>query len=125
MKDFLKSHRFAPGGVSAHDRAVNAAKSAQLQKSSDAEREAKIQLNKLKADIAYYRSPTYYMDKLPTPLASSKTDADGRFTMKLPQGKYAIAASATREVLSSTESYYWLVWVDATGPERSLMLSND
>lgn len=73
----------------------------------------------------YFDSPKYYFENLPTPIGISKTDADGKFTLSLPPGKYAIAATSSREVFKNTESYYWLVWVNISSPNQSLMLSND
>lgn len=67
-----------------------------------------------------------YFEKLPTPTAVAKTDADGRFTLTLPLGKYVIAAKSSRR-LSKTDSefYFWLVRLDTSSINQSLMLSND
>lgn len=67
----------------------------------------------------------YYFANLPAPLVTSKTDADGKFNLSLPQGKYVIAAESSRDVVGRVENYYWLVWVDATSPNNSVILSND
>ncbi len=72
----------------------------------------------------YYDSGDYYFEKLPTQVAESKTDADGKFNLLLPRGKYVIAAKSSR-LANETEKYFWLVWVDTASPNHSVMLSND
>jgi hypothetical protein len=68
-----------------------------------------------------------YFTDLPTPLTSTKTDADGKFTLQLPAGqRAAFAATAGRETPGGMENYYWMVWFtphDST--ENRIMLSND
>jgi len=62
---------------------------------------------------------------MPGPARSAKTDADGKFQMKIPRsGSYVVAASSSRFVGGSTEKYYWLVKVDPR-KESTIMLSND
>ena len=78
-----------------------------------------------KAEINRYDSPEYYFDSIPPGLVTTKTDADGRFSMSLPKGRFALAANTNRRVGSDTEQYYWLVWVETASPEISVMLSND
>jgi hypothetical protein len=67
----------------------------------------------------------YYLQTLPAPKFISKTDADGKFFLTLPKGKYAITASSSRNVGSTSEAYHWLVVVDTASDTKSLMLSND
>ena len=69
-------------------------------------------------------SPYYFQD-LPAAVATGKTDADGKFTLTLPPGKYVFAATASRSVSKDTEQYAWLVKVDASNPVHGLLLSND
>ena len=68
-----------------------------------------------------------YFLNLPTPIATTKTDADGKFTLQLPAGqRVALAATAGRETPGGMENYYWMVWFtphDST--ENRIMLSND
>lgn len=73
----------------------------------------------------YFDSAKYYFENLPAQVALSKTDADGKFTLSLPPGKYAVAAKSSRDVFGNTENYYWLVWVDTSSPNHSVMLTND
>lgn len=79
----------------------------------------------IKNKFDYFDTPKYFFESLPTPIDISKTDADGKFTLSLPPGKYAIAATSSREVFKNTESYYWLVWVNTSLRNQSLILSND
>ena len=70
------------------------------------------------------RSVAAYFLDLPQPVATAKTDADGRFTLTLPdEGEYVMVASSTRAVFSQTENYYWMVRVDPQ--QSSITLSND
>jgi hypothetical protein len=64
---------------------------------------------------------------LPTSDVKGITDAEGRFSIKLPtRGKFAIAARAQRNVFGSTEHYYWLMWVSMDGEKsKQIMLSNN
>jgi len=81
---------------------------------------------KLLKQSDYFDSAQFYFEGLPTPVGTSKTDADGKFALSVPAGKYVIAANSSRDVGKDTESYFWLVLVDTTSrPNQSVMLSND
>jgi len=69
---------------------------------------------------------SHYFKDLPTPLASTITDADGKFSLEIPkQGKFAVAAHASREILSAKEEYYWMAWESLNGKESAnLILGN-
>lgn len=67
----------------------------------------------------------FYLPNLPDPKFISKTDAEGKFTLKLPSGKYVITANTSRDIFGSTENYRWLVTVDTSNTNQPLMLSND
>ena len=44
------------------------------------------------------------------PIATTKTDADGKFTVNIPsEGEFAIVAYSERQTLKDTENYYWIV----------------
>jgi len=75
----------------------------------------------------FWLSSELYFQKLPTHLATAKTktDADGKFSMKLPAGRYVVAAAATRKVSDKEEKYFWLIRVDTSARNESVMLSND
>lgn len=72
----------------------------------------------------YLHSALYYFSDLPTPLQTTKTDADGKFTFKVPKGTYVIAATSSRAIGKGTESYCWLVKVVADA-DKKVMLAND
>lgn len=80
---------------------------------------------KLQSEFEYFDSPGYYLQGLPPSVSVSKTDADGKFALTVPAGKYVIAAATSRSVFKDTEQYYWLVKVDASLAVQPLMLSND
>ncbi|MBI3879885.1 MAG: hypothetical protein HY301_07440 [Verrucomicrobia bacterium] len=68
-----------------------------------------------------------YFAGLPEPVSTAKTDADGKFSLKLPaKTRFAIAAEAERTTPAGRESYNWLVWVSVDDDKgKSIMLSND
>lgn len=71
-------------------------------------------------------SPWRHLLSLPTPIATATTNADGKFEIRLPKtGRYALAARASRRVVDKDETYYWLVWVQADGSPKTLLLSNN
>lgn len=80
-------------------------------------------------DLTDYESAETYFDDVyfPQGVTSATTDAEGKFTLKLPKpGRYAIAARAERNVINKTEEYYWLVWINADGrATKTIMLSNN
>lgn len=70
-----------------------------------------------------FKSGKRYFAPLPVGIVTAKTDADGKFKLNFPAGKYALAARASRHVFDTIEEYYWLVWVDASS--INIMLTND
>lgn len=67
----------------------------------------------------------FFIENLPQPKFISKTDADGKFALTLPKGKYAITANSSRNIFGSSETYHWLVYVDTSSSNQLLILSND
>lgn len=65
-----------------------------------------------------------YFKNLPHPIASAKTDADGKFKMELPAstGQTVVVASATGLLPGALENYYWTVKIT---PPATVTLSND
>jgi hypothetical protein len=57
----------------------------------------------------------FYVQALPSPVASAKTNADGQFTLRLRPGRYALVGHGQRKVGDSEEEYYWLTWVTFGG----------
>jgi len=74
-----------------------------------------------------WNSGARYFASLPSPVASVKTDADGKFSIPLHRSATVVlAASATRRLPDKTENYYWLVTVSLDGqPSKRIFLSND
>ena len=73
----------------------------------------------------YLNSGAPYFKNLPHPIASVKTDADGKFKLELPSStdQVIVVASATRHVpTGERENYFWAVKVT---PPATVMLSND
>lgn len=75
--------------------------------------------------------PSVFLAGLETtirPLATVKTDADGKFTTAIPVAKrIALLATATRLTAGETEEYRWLLWVPINKGEKkvSVTLAND
>ncbi len=59
------------------------------------------------------------------PVGEVKTDADGKFTLKLPKGNYLVYALAQRTIYKETEHYSWKVPIALTKDKEQLFLSND
>jgi hypothetical protein len=83
--------------------------------------------NQLTGEYRYVTSVKYYIERLPAPFRTTKTNSDGRFSMKIPaDGEFAISATATRYVGEVAELYLWLLRVRAQpGQSQTIMLSND
>ncbi|MEY2495575.1 MAG: hypothetical protein QOJ45_2067 [Verrucomicrobiota bacterium] len=74
--------------------------------------------------LGYLISGTRLFEHLPAPIASTKTDADGNFTIEVPYRDAVVLVAATnRRVFDKTETYHWLVPLEATSGR--VMLSND
>jgi len=72
----------------------------------------------------YLNSGAPYFKNLPPPIASVKTDADGKFKLELPSStdQVIVVASATRHVpTGERENYFWAVKVT---PPATVTLSN-
>ena len=80
-----------------------------------------------KSSTEFFLDPDKYFTQLPHGVATATTDADGKFTLKLPKaGRYVFAARAERKVVDKTEKYYWLVWASVYGNEsKTVTLSNN
>lgn len=68
----------------------------------------------------------YYIEGSPAALQSSKTNADGNFSLKIKEGRYALVAHSTRDIGGSTEHYCWILWISVkSGEANKIILSND
>ena len=67
-----------------------------------------------------------YLSKLPPPVASVVTDADGKFLAKIPKtGRFVVVATTQRMVMTNTEHYDWLIWASLEGQKsKTILLSN-
>lgn len=93
-----------------------------VKRAGEKEREYK---NKL-AESESYNKASFYIAGLPTPIQIAKTDADGKFTLKLKPGKYGLVAFSRRQIIDATEEYFWLIWVNVDEKQsKRIMLSND
>ncbi len=72
----------------------------------------------------YSLSAFYYLRKLHDPVATVRTDADGKYSLSLPPGKFALAARASRKVGDLEETYSWLVSIDVARAPIALNLAN-
>ncbi len=69
--------------------------------------------------------PGLIVSSIPKNAISAVTNADGKFSLRLPQsGKYAIFAKGQRRVGDKDEKYFWLEFVEPKTETQSLMLSN-
>ena len=79
----------------------------------------------LKYRLEYLDSAAPFFEALPASVTTTKTDADGKFQLRLPSsGEFVLAARATRSVIADFEVYFWLLGVDVNGA-ATVMLSND
>jgi hypothetical protein len=85
------------------------------------------ELDAMRAHIirrVYLKSASYYFSDLPPPIQSTKTDADGNFIFKLPEGSYVLVAASQRRISEKLEFYNWMVKV-AVHADKRVMLAND
>lgn len=74
----------------------------------------------------YWQSPEYYLKGLNQCEVSTKTDSDGKFTLELPASKkYSLSAETSRRVFKSSETYWWLFWIDPTNQNQKITFNND
>lgn len=64
---------------------------------------------------------------LGSPVSAVQTDADGKFKLMTPRsGEFVLSASASRDVGSSSETYFWIITHSLDGKDHSqILLSND
>jgi hypothetical protein len=80
--------------------------------------------------MAYYLSypdmaKMLIFDDLPAELAVATTDADGKFTMRLPANTpIVLAAHSSRSAGNTTEEYYWLCRFSVSSSGNTILLSN-
>jgi hypothetical protein len=86
----------------------------------------KPKLDSAEIALAYARSAAPWFEGIPQAIVTASTDGDGKFSMRLPRsGKFAIVAHASRQVFSSREEYYWIIWTSLEGEaSNNVTLSN-
>lgn len=85
---------------------------------------ARERLNVASARQKLLHSAAPYFVDLPGSIATTKTDADGRFKLNLPdEGDFAVVASSTRAVFNTVEKYFWVIRLKPQ--DSTLTLSND
>jgi hypothetical protein len=79
----------------------------------------------LRYRLEYLDSAAPFFAALPASVTTAKTDADGKFQLRLPSsGEFVLAARATRRVGEDFEVYFWLIGVNVNGA-ATVILSND
>lgn len=75
-----------------------------------------------------------YFSNMPMPIATAKTDADGKFSLSSPvkeqgdtkNGRFVLAAKAQRKVPSRTEKYFWIIRINSkVKANPRVIFSND
>ena len=85
------------------------------------------ELTVLKIKIQSTRSRQFLLEGLDVGKEITKTNADGKFSIKINRNeRYAILAQTNRQTLNSKEEYCWLIWASLDGkPTKNIILSND
>ncbi len=76
------------------------------------------------ADADKNKTSAWYFRDLPPSVAQTTTDSEGKFVLSVPTGEYAIAATASRDIVGETETYHWLVKVNVNKEKQTVTLSN-
>jgi len=81
----------------------------------------------LLAKYYYYHSQAYYITGLPAPLMDVETDADGMFSIQIPNtGSWVLGSYDQRKVMHKWESCFWLSRVGKHAIARNeIVLSNN
>lgn len=88
--------------------------------------EIRPKLDSAEVTLAYVHSAAPWFEGMPKATVTASTDSDGKFSMRLPRsGKFALVAHASRQVFSSKEEYYWIVWASLEGEaSKNVTLNN-
>lgn len=74
---------------------------------------------------ATWPTAQHYFRNFPETTLSTRTDADGKFSISFPKGqRYVLAAHAARVTDSVQERYYWLIRVSDDAHGKKILLSN-
>jgi len=81
-------------------------------------------LNSLKKQYELFKKGSFILDCVKTNIVTKAiTNADGQFSMKVPNEKIALFATTSRNIINEPEEYYWLIWIDRD--VKHVMLSNN
>lgn len=81
-------------------------------------------LNIVRKEYNLFQKGSFIADCVTTDIiAKATTNADGQFSMVVPNQKIALFASTSRNILGDTEDYYWFIWVNKE--ESHVMFSNN
>jgi hypothetical protein len=69
--------------------------------------------------------PGYYLASIPGLKGLGKTDAEGKFSVRIPLGNTVIVAHGQRTVSDHVEDYYWAIKSNGVDLKKDLYLSND
>jgi hypothetical protein len=108
-----------------HTAVYGSYKQGEISRLSDLRIAASALCEEASSHAAWLQSSSMFFEKLPhAAIASVKTDADGRFTITVPNRTIVLGAKASRRIpFGGAELYYWLVRVDPHTDR--IMLSND
>jgi hypothetical protein len=86
----------------------------------------RIEYDSLLDNMFQYFRDVFSRKGLSTTMLTTKTDADGKFTLSLKPGKYALVASSSRMAGGETEEYHWLIRITVKPNQQTkITLSND
>lgn len=74
---------------------------------------------------SYLGSAKPFFNALPKPIATARTDADGKFKIQASSGKLALAATAYRRIVDEVEQYFGVIGVEINRSPATVTLSND
>jgi hypothetical protein len=60
-------------------------------------------------DVANDMTVYEYLQALPKPIARTRADSEGKFSITVPAGEYALTAVEQRNVIEKDEFYQWVV----------------
>lgn len=108
------------------DRDYNeAANSDERQKAAVLQSDKSSKFIKAESELRYWFSPAFYFSGLKECESKAATDSDGKFSLTLKKGKYALAAQAERGAADSKEEYFWLIWVTPETSAKPIALGSD
>lgn len=92
---------------------------------SEAKQTTTAQVGELRETLTRFPDYTDFMKGLPTPVARSRSDADGDFVFQLPRGKtYVLFAETERRIGGEMKRFQWLVETAPVAGGTRILLSN-